>query len=896
MLLTPSPKAAQNPTKVPSKGPSNAKIMVVGEAPGANEIFEKKPFVGPSGQLLDGILLSVGLDPTQIYFTNICKIRPPGNDIGEYFTDSGLPTDPIIEGLTELKSEIDTLKPNVIIPVGNYPLKFLTGRGTWNKKNHTYTGIGSYRGYMLRGSAIADGYKCLPTYHPSAVLRNYPLKHLVRLDLSRVAAESNHAEIRYPNKFIFVNPRGTDREAWRDWLCSPPGTLSPLFTYNQGHLHDSKTPQIPIRVPSSAFGSSDIEGSGPNLYCIGFTRHPDVAIVFPTDSKADIAFIRGICVSGIPWCFQNGMFDCSLLEWFHDVLVYPFLKHDTMIAMHAAYTEMDKDLGMIGSLYALQRDWWHGIDAHFWAAVAAGSRDREDMYVYNGGDVWNTQNAMESMLDDELHDPDIMSTYTHEMALVEPLWDVAKKGVLIAVQQLNTLKTQLVTEIVTLSAGLQFLNNGIPLNVKSGPQKAKFIYDVLGCPKVDAKTPGGDWKMDDTTLAQIQLKSKDAKQRKAISMVRAVSERRDLISKFCNIELDTDGRMRCHYDPAKTDTGRLSSRKFNPTGNGANLQNIPKDSRVRAVFIPDPGYVFGYADLKSAESLVVAHITGDPEMLRLHSSEYMDGTRDGHKYVASCMLGKPIDQVTKDERYLGKRIRHAGNYGMSWHKLMQLINADAQETGVSIDAAMAKLLINKYRQLHPYLETWWNDILQQLWATHTIYTLHRRKRIFYNRPDAILPDAIAYNPQGTVAQTLNMGLLRCEPKYHLSHSHWQRQWDQAHDLAEALFVEQSGLLQELGFQLLLQVHDAIGFQVPEKNADRALALLPSLMDIPIPIKRKGIAPYLINIPLEIQAGYNWGEYDPKKPDLNPNGLKSWKPNQLIQVTNPPSQSPIILNG
>jgi hypothetical protein len=162
--------------------------------------------------------------------------------------------------------------------------------------------------------------------------------------------------------------------------------------------------------------------------------------------------------------------------------------------------------------------------------------------------------------------------------------------------------------------------------------------------------------MDDTTLANIQLKAKDERQRQAIKMVRAARERRDLISKFCEIDLDSDGRMRCHYDPAKTDTSRLSSRKFYPTGNGANLQNVPRDTRVRAVFVPDRGYVFGYADLKSAESLVVAHITGDPEMLRLHSPEYMDGKRDGHKYVASFLLGKPIDQITKDDRYLGKRV------------------------------------------------------------------------------------------------------------------------------------------------------------------------------------------------------------------------------------------------
>lgn len=102
-----------------------------------------------------------------------------------------------------------------------------------------------------------------------------------------------------------------------------------------------------------------------------------------------------------------------------------------------------------------------------------------------------------------------------------------------------------------------------------------------------------------------------------------------------------------------------------------------------------------------------------------------------------------------------------------------------------------------------------------------------------------------------------------------------------------MFAEMSYDLNNLGFQMLLQVHDAIGFQIPEANADKALPLLAPLMDIPIPIKRKGIEPYKIHIPVEIQTGYNWGESDEDVPGsgktkkgetaTNPNGLREWKP-------------------
>lgn len=127
-----------------------------------------------------------------------------------------------------------------------------------------------------------------------------------------------------------------------------------------------------------------------------------------------------------------------------------------------------------------------------------------------------------------------------------------------------------------------------------------------------------------------------------------------------------------------------------------------------------------------------------------------------------------------------------------------------------------------------------------------------------------------------------MGLLRIDSDYIASDDNWQRQWDMVHlsDEEQKRLYAMSGELQELEIQMLLQIHDAIGFQIPEKNADRALPMIAPLMSIPIPIKRRGLDPYEIRIPTDIQVGYNWGEYDPKKPDLNPNGLRSWRPLSL----------------
>lgn len=837
--------------KVPSSGPASARILVVGEAPGREEERDGTPFIGPSGKLLRDCLQSIGLDPSLVRFSNLCQERPPNNELRAFFDPAGRPNPTVREGLTALHEEIESVNPDLIIPLGNFPLRFLTGRGSWGTNGPT--GIGDYRGYLLPGSDFAGGRKCLPTYHPAAALRQYPLKHILRTDLAKALRLSGPGPVQYPRKAIVVDPDGPDRDAWASWLVSPPGTISPPARPSQW---DSATNTVQgyasdttFTVASGGFLSADIEYIGSKLLCVGFTRHSDVSVVYSTPSRASVSFVRDILLGGVPLCFQNGMFDCSILEWFYEIDAVKYLRHDTMYMMHAAYIEMQKDLGFIGSLFTDLPPWWQNVNAAFWKEVRDGKRPIFDVLPYNGFDVCATHEAAESLLANELADPDTLRTYTHEMSLVRPLWQTAKRGVRVDTTRLAALREQLDRESQLYLHGITRYNDNVPVNVKSPPQVATFIYGKMGLPQIGPKTPKGRWKMDDATLATLQLRAKDERQRTAIRMVREARERLDLISKFCEIELDDDGRLRCHYDPAKTTTGRLSSRKFYPTNRGANLQNVPRDPRVRAVFVPDPGYIFGYADLKSAESLVVAHITGDREMLRLHSPEYMSGELDGHKYVASFLLDKPIDKITKDERYLGKRVRHAGNYGLSWAKLQLMVNADAQETGVSIDAAQAKALINRYRQFHPGLQAWWNDTQAELWRTHTLYSLHKRRRVFYDRPDAILPEAIAYVPQSTVADTLNLGLLNIYASEHL---------------------------RDLGFELLLQVHDAVGFQISEKSAETALGLLPRLMHIPLSIQRRGIEPYSISIPVEIQVGYNWGEFDPKNPTENPNGLKSWK--------------------
>src|SRR5690348_3649387 len=126
---------------VPGYGPAPARIMIVGEAPGAEETRLGRPFVGASGQELDRMLHEAGIIRSECFVTNVAREQPPGNDISAFIPlkkkDVGpdcqrfrdrMVRPPVLEGYRTLLKEISLVKPTLIIALGNTPLWALTGR------------------------------------------------------------------------------------------------------------------------------------------------------------------------------------------------------------------------------------------------------------------------------------------------------------------------------------------------------------------------------------------------------------------------------------------------------------------------------------------------------------------------------------------------------------------------------------------------------------------------------------------------------------------------------------------------------------------------------------------------------------------------------------------------
>ncbi len=136
---------------VPGEGPSNARVMLIGEAPGATEDVQGRPFCGRSGRFLDELLAAVGLTRDQIFITSAVKCRPPKNRT---------PKDDETATCRQLwlDRQIELINPNIVVLLGRTPIRQLFGEKS---------GLAAIHGQLRP----RDGRQYLLTYHPAAAMR-----------------------------------------------------------------------------------------------------------------------------------------------------------------------------------------------------------------------------------------------------------------------------------------------------------------------------------------------------------------------------------------------------------------------------------------------------------------------------------------------------------------------------------------------------------------------------------------------------------------------------------------------------------------------------------------------------------------------------------------------------
>jgi uracil-DNA glycosylase family 4 len=155
---------------VPGEGDDDAELMFVGEAPGADEDLQGRPFVGRAGQLLSRIIAAMKYEREDVYITNVVKCRPPENRT---------PFRPEIEACQNyLLTQIKVIGPRVIVTLGKVATEFFVPSSA---------GMTSLRGEFRNFGSI----RVMPTFHPAYVLRNEGdprIKRLVWQDMQKVMA------------------------------------------------------------------------------------------------------------------------------------------------------------------------------------------------------------------------------------------------------------------------------------------------------------------------------------------------------------------------------------------------------------------------------------------------------------------------------------------------------------------------------------------------------------------------------------------------------------------------------------------------------------------------------------------------------------------------------------
>ncbi|MCX7711032.1 MAG: uracil-DNA glycosylase [Clostridia bacterium] len=161
------------------EGNADTKILLIGEAPGKDEVKLSRPFVGMAGKNLNEFLDILGLDRQSIYITNAIKYRLSkiNQDTGRIINRPAT-TEEIKRNIPYLHREISIIKPETVITLGNVPLKAVT--------EDNGISIGAVHGAIQRLSLLENEYKLYPLYHPASVIYNQSLKETYIEDIKRL--------------------------------------------------------------------------------------------------------------------------------------------------------------------------------------------------------------------------------------------------------------------------------------------------------------------------------------------------------------------------------------------------------------------------------------------------------------------------------------------------------------------------------------------------------------------------------------------------------------------------------------------------------------------------------------------------------------------------------------
>lgn len=701
---TKCPLSELRPTQVVNGiGPLDSKILIVGEAPGPDEDIKGEPFIGRAGRKLDSMLARIGVHRSQVRITNATRCFPKLRTLEGFRA----PSYEEIEACSSyLEEEIKVVKPNVIVPVGNVALRAILGTKKAN--------ISEYRGKEI----WSDKFNCkiIPTYHPSAVMRNPNLEDTVVQDFQRILDSSKYLEMTKHVEGNYV-------------------TIETVEQFDSFYERIMEQKEVAWDIETSGFNWQKDK-----LMCISFSWQKGTAVVLPITKWVGIEKeridlkdkkvrrkgvtevkqievvtrytedsyqnwwgekqeyvmnkLRSIMESDIEFILQNGKFDYKFflqMGWnlkpaIHDPMLMHYLLHETAKGQHGL-----KDMAL---QYTDKGDYDRELEV--WFASNGMKTDESRNYArvptsllfkYAAADADATLQLKDIFLP-LLENEGMLDLYNKLiMPLSYNLTIMEFEGFKIDRTALNRTKKELQEELTKIEGEIQKEIQKVTSEkvlLSSPKQLAKFLFETLKLPVIKETKTG--YSTDESVL--IALKDKHPIPSNLVKH-RGLSKLLSTYVEAVEKKLDDNNRLHASFNIQGTESGRLSS--SNP-----NLQNIPKDDkRIKNMYIVEEGNVLVEADEAQGEFRLWGAYSLDSQLVQ----DLKDGL-DIHRFIAALANKISLEQVTSTQRQTAKSIVFGLMFGEGVDDLSKKHNVTVE---------YAQLIKDTFFNRYPVAKKWRYD-------------------------------------------------------------------------------------------------------------------------------------------------------------------------------------------
>lgn len=722
----------------PSSAPERVEqvtIVVIGEAPGAQEVRNKQPFYGPSGQLLKQAMMTHGLDGSEALLTNTVLCRPAGN---------ADPPDAAIAACSpRLDNEVASL-PNlkVVLAVGNTAASTALRRTT----KITVDRVGPPRAsdWSSLHQHPRPVVAVVPALHPAAVLRSPSAYKDFVGDVGKAAR-------------VLTAPHGAWALTTVRWespkvmITNGPSDARMCIEQLAVGLVES-TPIVAVDIETS-FDKDDAFEHAQTLTALGICYAPGRSLVVDGPSLQDPQVKRSLegLFAEKELTFHNGKFDTSVLA---QNGIKAKLTYDTMLASYC----LDERSGVhrleyLGRERLATPSWKND----FYARGGFESAPLQDLYMYNGFDAAVTYDLVDPLWRD-LRAEGLEGLHSYLVKVSDLLVPIENAGVRVSREVINNLDRRLGESLRSQRSDLaRWLKN------PGSWQQVMRVLESLG-----VETPSTDKPHLNAVLENVASRTTTNKFKITYKTKQHFDEVSEFIAKLLayrqtqklygtyvqgidirSVQSGDDLVVFPTYKVHGTTTGRLSC--ANP-----NMQNIPRRFGMRGMVIAGPGNALVQDDYSGLELRIVACEAEDPGLRAILS----DSTRDFMSEVAAGFFGA---NWTKEQRVKAKTVVHGTNYGRTSHGISK---------GLNISEAEAQSYIDMYFERFPRLRRWQRQVYETVVEREEhLQTKFGRKRRYYlitpSNEEDVYKEALAFIPQSTGSDICLTAAMKLQQEYSL---------------------------------------------------------------------------------------------------------------------------------